>query len=75
MSKGPRHPTRRGVGTQVTVPMISASVGKRPLAFFEKINLSSTRISNTPPPEHRSVTRAPGLDFFIRFAASRARGS
>jgi len=38
---------------------ISSSVGKRPVAFFEKANRPSTVISKTPPTPGTNSTSAP----------------
>ena len=63
------------VEIQVTLAMISASVGKRPMICLEQAIRSSTLISKTPPPERCRVTCASGRTLLMSFAAARARGS
>ncbi len=37
--------------TYFSFPITSSFEGKRPVAFFEKINFPSATTSNTPPPD------------------------
>ena len=53
----------------------SVSVGNRPACFLEKRSLPSTVISNTPPPDLRKSTLAPGVFERMMSRAARARGS
>jgi hypothetical protein len=59
----------------LTASATSASDGNAPDLRLEYFNAPSTVISNTPPPDLRSVTWACGLREAIRVRAARARAS
>ncbi len=63
------------VAPQTMVAAISASLGNRPIAFFENRSFPSTVTSKTPPPDFRSDTFAAESFARIRSRAALARGS